>query len=117
MQDSLDKSNSEVFDLKQGKGGITDIEFMVQYLILREANSHPALSEFSDNIRLLKSLEEEGLISPDWRERLTDIYRVFRAAHHRLSLQEKPGLITAEELSVERNFVIEAWRTVMGADD
>ena len=113
MRDLLDKSNSEIFDLKQGKGGITDIEFMVQYLILREANSHPVLSEFSDNIRLLKSLQEEGLISPYWRERLTDIYRVLRAAHHRLSLQEKPGFITADELGVERTFVIGAWREVM----
>ena len=114
IRDALDKSSDEMVDLKQGKGGITDIEFMVQYLILREANSHPALCKFSDNIRLLQSLDEEGLIEPDWRERLAGIYRVLRAAHHRLSLQEKPGLITADELSVERNFVIEAWRTVMG---
>lgn len=113
MRNSLDKSNSDVFDLKQGKGGITDIEFMVQYLILREANSHPALSIFSDNIRLLQSLGDEGLIEPDWRERLTDIYKALRAAHHRLSLQEKTGLITADEFAVERIFVIGAWERVM----
>lgn len=113
MRDSLDKSSSEVFDLKQGKGGITDIEFMVQYLILREAGSHPALCNFSDNIRLLQSLQDEGLIEPDWGERLAGIYRVLRAAHHRLSLQEKPGLITTEELREERNIVIEAWGRMM----
>ncbi len=117
MRDALDNSSNEFFDLKQGKGGITDIEFMVQYLILREANSHPALCKFSDNIRLLQSLQEEGLIEADWKERLTTAYRLLRAAHHRLSLQEKAGLISTHELSAERNFVIEAWERVMGSDD
>jgi glutamate-ammonia-ligase adenylyltransferase len=117
MRNALDESSNEFFDLKQGKGGITDIEFMVQYLILREANNHPALCKFSDNTRLLQSLEDEGLIEADWRERVADIYRGLRAAHHRLSLQEKAGLIAVNELNVERNFVIEAWRRVMSADD
>jgi glutamate-ammonia-ligase adenylyltransferase len=117
MRDALDKSSSEIFDLKQGKGGITDIEFLVQYLILREANSHPALCEFSDNIRLLQSLENEGLIKPDCREQISDIYKRLRTALHRLSLQEKPGLIPAHELKQERKFVIRTWQTVMGTDD
>lgn len=117
MRNSLDKSSNEMIDLKQGKGGITDIEFMVQYLILREAGGHPALCEFSDNIRQLQSLEDEGLVETDWGERLAGVYRVFRAAHHQLSLQEKPGLVPADIMSMERSIVIEAWRTVMAADD
>ncbi|MEN8214140.1 MAG: bifunctional [glutamate--ammonia ligase]-adenylyl-L-tyrosine phosphorylase/[glutamate--ammonia-ligase] adenylyltransferase [Pseudomonadota bacterium] len=113
MREALDKSSAEQSDLKQGRGGITDIEFMVQYLILRHAHEHPALGEFSDNIRLLQSLQDEGLVDAEWRERLSGIYRVLRAAIHRLSLQEKPAHVPQDELSEERSIVAGAWKTLM----
>lgn len=117
MRTALDKSSNELFDLKQGEGGITDIEFMVQYLILREAHAHPGLSRYSDNIRLLQSLEDEGLVDAQWRERLAGIYRVLRAALHRYALQEKPGMVAADELVAERAIVSEAWRSLMVRED
>jgi glutamate-ammonia-ligase adenylyltransferase len=113
MRAALDKSSAELFDLKQGEGGITDIEFMVQYLILREAHAYPRLCRYSDNIRLLQSLENEGLVDAQWRERLAAVYRELRAAHHRNALQEKPGVVAADELMAERAFVSESWRTMM----
>jgi glutamate-ammonia-ligase adenylyltransferase len=117
MRTALDQSSAELFDLKQGGGGITDIEFMVQYLVLREAHVHPRLSRYSDNIRLLQSLEDEGLVDGQWRERLAGIYRVLRAAHHRYALQEKPGVVAADELVAERAVVSEAWRALMVHED
>ena len=53
MRAQLDKSNAERFDLKQGAGGIADIEFLVQYLVLLNAEAHPAVIHYSDNIRQL----------------------------------------------------------------
>ena len=56
MRDNLDKSSDDTFDVKQGRGGITDIEFMVQYLLLRYSSDYPTLCHYSDNIRQLEAL-------------------------------------------------------------
>ena len=113
MRENLDKSSDELFDVKQGHGGITDIEFMVQYLLLRYSSEHPKLCHYSDNIRQLEALEEAQLLDEHLAERLAGIYRVLRAAHHRYSLQEKPAIIAADELGEERRIVREAWDALM----
>jgi glutamate-ammonia-ligase adenylyltransferase len=115
MRENLDKSNDELFDVKQGHGGITDIEFMVQYLLLRYSSDYPALCHYSDNIRQLEALEEAQLLDEHLAERLAGIYRVLRAAHHRYSLQEKPAIVPADELMEERHIVHEAWELLMHA--
>ncbi len=53
------------FDLKHDAGGIVDIEFMVQYAVLAWSGEHPALLEFTDNIRILEGLERAGLIASE----------------------------------------------------
>jgi glutamate-ammonia-ligase adenylyltransferase len=115
MRENLDKSNDELFDVKQGHGGITDIEFMVQSLLLRYSSEHPTLCHYSDNIRQLEALEAAQLLDEHLAERLAGIYRVLRAAHHRYSLQEKPAIIPADELMEERRIVREAWELLMHA--
>jgi len=115
MRDTLDKSSDELFDVKQGRGGITDIEFMVQYLLLRYSSDHPTLCHYSDNIRQLEALEEAQLLDEHLAERLAGIYRVLRAAHHRYSLQEKSAIIPADDLREERRIVREAWELLMHA--
>ncbi|MEE4659010.1 MAG: bifunctional [glutamate--ammonia ligase]-adenylyl-L-tyrosine phosphorylase/[glutamate--ammonia-ligase] adenylyltransferase, partial [Halieaceae bacterium] len=49
------------FHLKQGVGGIVDIEFMVQYAVLAWSHKHPRLAHWTDNIRILETLSSEGL--------------------------------------------------------
>jgi [glutamine synthetase] adenylyltransferase / [glutamine synthetase]-adenylyl-L-tyrosine phosphorylase len=114
MRTSLDKSSQELFDLKQGAGGIADIEFMVQYAVLRWAHSHPDLLDWTDNIRLLEGLARHRLFAPAQADALADAYRSFRSATHRLILQEKPALISRDVLVAEREQVQEIWDKVMG---
>ncbi|MGH8459602.1 MAG: bifunctional [glutamate--ammonia ligase]-adenylyl-L-tyrosine phosphorylase/[glutamate--ammonia-ligase] adenylyltransferase, partial [Nevskiales bacterium] len=57
MHASLGDRTPGRFDLKHGRGGITDIEFMVQYAVLRDAAAQPELVRYSDNIRQLDGLE------------------------------------------------------------
>ena len=116
MRDNLDKSSDDTFDVKQGRGGITDIEFMVQYLLLRFSSEHPQLCHYSDNIRQLEALENACLLDVHVAERLAGIYRVLRAAHHRYALQEKPAIIPSDELAEERRIVSEAWEKLMQPD-
>jgi glutamate-ammonia-ligase adenylyltransferase len=113
MRSSLDKSSAGQFDIKQGRGGIADIEFMVQYAVLRWANRYPDLLDWTDNIRLLESLARHDLLEGNTAERLANHYRVLRAAYHRNSLGELPGLIPDEKLREERNIVREIWQSMM----
>lgn len=100
-QNTADDKNV-LFHLKQDAGGIVDIEFMVQYAVLAWAHQQPALSEFTDNIRILEQLQINSDVSADINADQTallcDIYRAYRAVTHRLALQEQPSLIEKEQL-------------------
>jgi glutamate-ammonia-ligase adenylyltransferase len=113
MRQTLDKTGAGRFDLKQGPGGIADIEFMVQCLILRWAHSHPDLIDWTDNIRLLDGLARHGILTEETARTLADAYRAFRAVNHRNALREEPGLMPEDELREEREQVRAIWRTVM----
>ncbi|WP_373079177.1 bifunctional [glutamate--ammonia ligase]-adenylyl-L-tyrosine phosphorylase/[glutamate--ammonia-ligase] adenylyltransferase [Zhongshania sp.] len=101
------------FDLKQGEGGIVDIEFMVQYAVLAWSHQHPPLTHYTDNIRILESLNNNGLISSADTQALIDAYKAFRSQAHRLSLQEQKGRIANTALGAERKNVSRLWQQLM----
>jgi glutamate-ammonia-ligase adenylyltransferase len=113
MRASLDKSTQQQFDLKQGRGGIVDIEFMVQYTVLRWAHDYPDLLVWTDNIRLLETLGRLGLLDGNAAQRLMEIYKVLRAAYHRSALQDLPALTESEEFTEERALVQDIWSCLM----
>ncbi|BAN69819.1 bifunctional [glutamate--ammonia ligase]-adenylyl-L-tyrosine phosphorylase/[glutamate--ammonia-ligase] adenylyltransferase [endosymbiont of unidentified scaly snail isolate Monju] len=116
MSARLDRGDAEYFDIKQGRGGLVDIEFLVQYAVLRWAHAYPGLTEWTDNARLLARLGELGLLDAAQAERLFGIYRVYRSIVHRRALQEAPARVPATELCEERALVREAWETVLGGE-
>ena len=82
------------FHLKQGAGGIVDIEFMVQYAVLAWSHRVPGLARWSDNVRILETLGREGLIRAAAEcGVLTEAYMAYRSAAHQLSLQQQPGIV------------------------
>ncbi len=113
MRASLDKSGGGRFDLKQGQGGIADIEFMVQYSILRWAYHYPELADWSDNIRLLESLGRLDLLPGTAATDLTAAYKALRAAYHRSALQDEPTRVAADVLLDSRERVAALWRALM----
>jgi glutamate-ammonia-ligase adenylyltransferase len=82
-----------VFNLKQSRGGIVDIEFLVQYLVLRHACDYPDVVEWTDNVRLLQALSVDGLISGEESSILQNAYVAMRRAMHRLTLQERSATV------------------------
>ncbi len=114
MRTALDQSTAAQFDLKQGHGGIADIEFMVQYAVLRWAADYPQLVAWTDNIRLLETLETLDLLPDQAAATLTAAYKTLRAAYHRQALQDAPGLIAADQLLTERQQVSTLWQQMMG---
>ncbi|MDH5785938.1 MAG: bifunctional [glutamate--ammonia ligase]-adenylyl-L-tyrosine phosphorylase/[glutamate--ammonia-ligase] adenylyltransferase [Chromatiales bacterium] len=113
MRDNLSKDSDVLFDLKQGHGGIADIEFMVQFHLLAYSHQYPELIEYSDNIRQLEALARVGLLSEEQAEMLTNAYRGYRARAHRLVLQQQKAVVAREEFQAEREAVAGMWRGVM----
>ncbi|GAA5233867.1 bifunctional [glutamate--ammonia ligase]-adenylyl-L-tyrosine phosphorylase/[glutamate--ammonia-ligase] adenylyltransferase [Verticiella sediminum] len=108
-------NKSGLFDVKHDPGGMVDIEFVTQYLVLLHAREHPPLLENLGNIALLRIAGEAGLISPDLGRRAGDAYRRLRAEQHALRLRGmEKARIAADALPEERAAVIELWRTVLG---
>lgn len=105
------------FHLKQDAGGIVDIEFMVQYAVLAWSHKAPALTRWTDNIRILETLEAEGLLSAGQVAPLIEAYKAFRSVGHRLALQRLPAVIGGEELSAERAAVQSLWQSLFGDAD
>ncbi len=110
MRQTTDKGKNGLFDLKQGRGGIVDIEFMVQYGVLAWGHRHPALIRYTDNVRLLMLFASEGLMSAADADVLTDAYRCYRQRLHRIKLMETPGLIPEDEVKQEREAVSRIWQ-------
>ncbi|QWE20362.1 bifunctional [glutamate--ammonia ligase]-adenylyl-L-tyrosine phosphorylase/[glutamate--ammonia-ligase] adenylyltransferase [Polynucleobacter sp. AP-Kolm-20A-A1] len=98
--------NSE-FDLKHDAGGMVDIEFIVQFLVLAYAHQHSRLIGNLGNIALLQIASEVGLISGQAAKAVGDAYRLLRSRQHRLrldgadktrvSLDDEPELIQARD--------------------
>ncbi|KAA0976923.1 bifunctional [glutamate--ammonia ligase]-adenylyl-L-tyrosine phosphorylase/[glutamate--ammonia-ligase] adenylyltransferase [Pseudomonas sp. ANT_H12B] len=98
------------FDLKQDAGGIVDIEFMVQYAALAWSETHPSLLRWTDNIRILEGLEEEGLMPAEDASLLREAYKAYRSAAHRQALQKDAGVIPGDQFVDERRQVLRIWR-------
>ncbi|MFQ6370723.1 bifunctional [glutamate--ammonia ligase]-adenylyl-L-tyrosine phosphorylase/[glutamate--ammonia-ligase] adenylyltransferase [Shewanella sp. YIC-542] len=99
MRDHLLKAAEDVFDLKQGSGGIADIEFIAQYLVLAHAHEYPQLCMWSDNVRIFETLADLELLPTMQAQLLTQVYCQLRDKNHRLTLAEKPGQLPLDAVS------------------
>lgn len=101
------------FDVKQGVGGIIDVEFIVQYLVLAHAASNPQLTDNIGNIALLRRCAQLGLIdSSEIAERVATAYREYRTLIHHVKLQGLEAVVPSEQLQVERGAVSQLWQAL-----
>ncbi|EOA04885.1 glutamate-ammonia-ligase adenylyltransferase [Herbaspirillum frisingense GSF30] len=108
-------NRSMMFDLKHDEGGMIDIEFMVQYLVLRHACDHPQLTGDIGNIALLKLAAQLGLIDALMADEAANAYRLFRKLQHQIRLQGSDRAhIDAIRVEHERACVIRLWQQVFG---
>ncbi len=114
MRDNLADRSPDTFDIKQGAGGIVDIEFLVQYLVLSQGSS--LLGEdidFTDNIRLLEGFELASLMPADDLRLLAEAYLAYRRRWHRLYFSENSGIVGNEEFVEYREGVSRIWKSTM----
>ena len=103
------------FDVKHSPGGMMDVEFAVQFLVLAHSASHATLLDNAGNIALLQRAEGEGLLPAGVGHAAADAYRELRRAQHRARLDEKPTQFEADEtLAGARDAVLALWRAVFG---
>jgi [glutamine synthetase] adenylyltransferase / [glutamine synthetase]-adenylyl-L-tyrosine phosphorylase len=111
MRRELSKAGPGQFDIKQDAGGIADIEFLVQYWVLAEANVHPDLLTYTDNIRQLEGLAAVGVLERATALWLTDAYIGYRTVLHHLSLEgQGERVVDAAPYAETRARVVEIWR-------
>jgi len=108
-------NHSGDFDLKHDRGGMVDVEFVTQYLVLCHAATHRVLVNNLGNITLLRLAAEAGLIPADLAQRAGDAYRTLRRAQHQLRLQgTEKARVPQDQLAEERAAVSALWARVLG---
>jgi glutamate-ammonia-ligase adenylyltransferase len=114
MRKELLKPETGMFDLKQDTGGMVDIEFLVQYLVLLKSYEYPQIQKWTDNVRLIQELITTGAIDEYTAHILKHAYLIYRAAAHQASLQENPAKAPQEKFSHLRTRVEKIWHTFLG---
>ncbi len=106
---------TELFDIKHDAGGIVDVEFAVQYLVLLNAKDHSALLDNVGNIALLKRCGELGLLPAETALSAANAYRELRRSQHAVKLAgAEHARIENAGLSTERAAVSRLWQSVFG---
>lgn len=104
----------EQFDVKHSPGGMVDVEFVVQYLVLAHSGEHPELRGNLGNIALLQRAEAVGLLPKGVGQEAADAYRELRAIQHRARLDEAPTQIGADAAAGMATAVQALWRHALG---
>ncbi len=108
-------SRSQQFDLKQDAGGMIDIEFIVQYLVLLHAAQHPRLTGNLGNIALLRMCDELGLIPAGTGIAAGDAYREFRRRQHLARLQGiEEARAEFDDIAPHTEATTKLWQAVFG---
>ncbi len=109
MRNHLSRGKADSFDLKQDPGGIADIEFLVQFMVLAHSHQHSGLLCWPDNVRIIEGLVETGLFEAKEGEQLIQAYLEYRNTGHHLALQNKQILEHSDRFETLRQSVRQIW--------
>ncbi|MAA64122.1 MAG: bifunctional [glutamate--ammonia ligase]-adenylyl-L-tyrosine phosphorylase/[glutamate--ammonia-ligase] adenylyltransferase [Alteromonadaceae bacterium] len=106
-------ADPDAFHTKHDRGGIVDIEFMVQYLMLAYSSEYPELTRWSDNIRQMEALGDAGVIPVEDAEKLRETYITLRSTIHRRALQNLNSKVEPDAFPDERAYIWKVWQRIM----
>jgi glutamate-ammonia-ligase adenylyltransferase len=104
----------ENFDVKHSPGGMVDVEFAVQFLVLSQASNHPELRANVGNIALLQRAQDCGLLPAPVGQAAAHAYRRLRQIQHRARLNEEPTQVDRTSAEAERAAGLALWHAVFG---
>ena len=114
MRARIAEASKEDVDLKRDAGGIVDVEFLVQYLVLAHAHEHAELCAYTDNVRILETAADAGLLEGDEAAALTDAYLGLRSELHRSVLDLPDATRASDVLDRYRETIRGAWDRLLG---
>ena len=102
-----------LFDIKQDSGGMVDIEFMVQFLVLAHSTAHPELTANRGNLALLETAAKLKLIDGEISDQVRELYRELRRVQHQMRLNNQtPCRIERDRLNTEPASTL--WKALLG---
>jgi glutamate-ammonia-ligase adenylyltransferase len=108
-------NRTPLFDLKHDPGGMVDIEFVVQFLVLAHSAEHPELTRNAGNIALLQIAAAASLLPSDLASDAADAYREYRRLQHQIRLTGAPhARVDGAEQARRRETVRALWQNVFG---
>lgn len=110
---TAESRREETFHIKHDAGGIVDMEFMVQYLMLAWCEEHPELTRWSDNIRQMEELGRAGVLPVEDAEKLRGAYIALRSSIHRRALQNLNSQVAGDAFADERRYIRSVWQKIM----
>ena len=108
-------SAAEAVSIKQVRGGLMDLEFLVQYLCLAHAAAHPSVIRYSDNIRQLEALAAAHLLPEAEAARMIEIYLTYRGWVHRRDLDLADHSVEDGRFEAERSWLAARWQQHLAA--
>lgn len=106
--------HGEFFDVKHSPGGMMDVEFAVQFLVLAHGAQRTEMLDNAGNIALLQRAEAAALLPPGVGTAAADAYRELRRAQHRARLDEQPTQFPPAQYAGQHDAVMALWRAVFG---
>ena len=106
MRAELDRSDAARFDLKQGSGGLVDLEFLLQYQVLRESHAHTALRAPRNSAALIGALHDVGLFDDATAASLAQAHATFLREGLACTLDRRKRIVTeTDEIAAARAVV------------
>jgi glutamate-ammonia-ligase adenylyltransferase len=109
MRQELSQGTATLFDVKQDPGGLADIEFLIDYWVLANADRYPALVEYPDNVRQLEALAAAGLVPAATCQAVKQDYLELRARTHSLALADDGKCVPVDEFASLRERIVALW--------
>jgi len=116
MLNANESESKSTFNIKKDKGGVIDIEFIVQFLVLSYSKKYPQICEHTDNVRILDACAELGLLAKKTSDELKEIYLSYRQHLHQLSLELLPEIVDSNVFEKERGIVQNYWASLLHSD-
>ncbi|MDP7593877.1 MAG: bifunctional [glutamate--ammonia ligase]-adenylyl-L-tyrosine phosphorylase/[glutamate--ammonia-ligase] adenylyltransferase [Litorilituus sp.] len=109
MRNHLDKSTEKLMDIKQGRGGLVDIEFLAQYLVLAHCHHETTLATYCNNASIFSELANVGVLTVAEMTLLANSYQQLRDYSHKATLENEKPFIAHAAMS-EQVHVIALWQ-------
>ncbi len=117
MRDAVKQKSQLESDIKQCKGGLTDIEFIIQFGVLAWSHKHPQLLGWTDGARILDQFAEENIFDHADLKMLYEAYQYYRIALDQRILNNKALIFNEDEAMQYRQHTSRLWRKLIMASE